>query len=99
MTVSGFMTIWALSIVNGIQSDVFSSRDFIWALMTEHEREYIQLLNEDRSDHPIWNVHKQIGKYLADHAGKSLPIASFDVRERSLSPLGNESATMMWRKL
>ena len=98
MTVSEFLSLWALSIVREIQGNTFSSRDFIWALMANHEHQYIQMLNDDNSEHPIWSIHKQIGRYLADHADE-LGIASINEREHSISPFGNESSTMMWEKM
>lgn len=98
MSVSEFLSIWALNIIEGIQGNTFSSRDFIWALMSNHEHQYIQLLNDDHSDHPIWNVHKQIGRYLADHSDE-LSIVCINEREQSTSPFGNGSSTMRWRKI
>jgi hypothetical protein len=98
MSVSEFLSIWAHNILEGIQGNTFSGRDFIWALMTNHEHHYIQLLNDVHSEHPIWNVHKQIGRYLADHADE-LGIVSINEREHSTSPFGNESSTMMWEKV
>ena len=97
MTVSELLHDVASDIIGELQP-TFSSRDFIWSLMTNHEHQYIQLLNDERSEHPIWNVHKQIGRYLADHVG-DLNIASINERERSVSPFGNESSTMTWEKV
>lgn len=96
MTVSIFLSNYAPSIIQGIQGN-FCGRDFIWALMENYEREYIRLLNDDHSDHPIWNVHKQIGRYLADHSDE-LGIICINEREQSTSPFGNGSSTMRWRK-
>lgn len=95
MSVSDFLSTRAQGIIQGLQGSNFSSRDFIWALMTNYERQYIQLLEEDRSEHPIWNVHKQIGRYLSDHSVQ-LGITSLGYRDPSVSPFGNDSSTMMW---
>ena len=97
MTVKELLENCAVEIISFLPGE-FSSRDFIWALMTEHELEYVRLLFDDGSNHPIQNVHQQIGRYLADHAEKSLAIVSMKKRNPGASPFGKESSTMMWRK-
>ena len=98
MTVKEFMDTNALDIVGAIEAITFSGRDFIWTLMENHEREYIQLLFDDHSEHPIQTVHQQIGRYLADHAN-ALQIVCTNEREPSVGPFGNDSSTMIWRKV
>jgi hypothetical protein len=98
MRVSDFMASYAAEIIERIEKDVFTSWDFIWQLMLEHELEYIQLLNDQNTEHPIWDVHKLIGRYLSEHS-EELGIDSTGEKKRDLSPFGKGSATEIWRKI
>lgn len=97
MTVKELLSTCAKELVEEMETTSFSSRDFIWKLMNNHEHEYIQVLYSDDSEHPIWNVHKQIGRYLANHKD-DLDIIYGNGREVSLSPFGGDSSTQIWIK-
>ena len=98
MLTADFMSAYARIIIEEIPDETFSSRDFIWKMMRNYERDYIRLLNEDTTEHPIWNVHKQIGKYLADHSNE-LGISSTHEKEPSSTPFGTDSQTEIWRRI
>ena len=97
MRVYEFMAENAQRIIDSISSETFSSRDFIWKLMSDYETDYIRMLNEQTCEHPIHEVHKQIGRYLADNA-VSLEIQASGTKEGSIDPFGKISATEIWLK-
>ena len=94
------------SVIRNLESN-FSTRRFIWELMNAYEEDYIELLlevlpanNEDRRPRIIHELHKQIGKYLLNHATE-LSIEKDDdpKKEQSISPFGKTSTTQNWHKL
>ena len=97
MSVREFMADNAATIIDSIQKEDFSSRDFIYRMRQAFERDYIQLLYDDTSNRPMENVHQQIGRYLAEHSVE-LNIADKNQRDPSKSPYGEESSTELWRK-
>ena len=97
MRVYEFMAENARRIIESIASEKFSSRDFIWKLMCDYEIDYIGMLNEQTCERPIHEVHKQIGRYLADNA-VSLEIQASGTKEGSIDPFGKISATEIWLK-
>ena len=97
MRVYEFMAENARRIIESIASEKFSSRDFIWKLMSDYETDYIRMLNEQTCEHPIHEVNKQIGRYLSDNAVR-LEIQVSGTKESSVDPFGNISATEVWLK-
>lgn len=97
MRVYEFMAENARRIIESIASEKFSSRDFIWKLMSDYEKDYIGMLYEQTCERPIHEVHKQIGRYLSDNAVR-LEIQVSGTKESSVDPFGNISATEVWLK-
>ena len=98
MPVNDFMSANAATIIDSIQSENFSSRDFIFKMRQLFERDYIQLLYDDTSTRSMGNVNQQIGRYLAVHSA-DLGIADTKQRPQSTSPYGEPSSTELWSKI
>lgn len=99
MNVNEFLNSRAQVIIERLQpNSIFSTRHFIWELMSTHEIAYIELLSSQEGEHPIRCVHQQIGKYL-DKNAENLGIAKENDKESSVSPFGHASSTQLWRKL
>ena len=97
MRVYEFMAENARRIIESIASEKFSSRDFIWKLMSDYEKDYIGMLNEQTCERPIHEVHKEIGRYLVDNA-VCLEIQASGTKESSIDPFGKISAIKIWLK-
>lgn len=65
--------------------------------MCDYEIDYIGMLNEQTCEHPIYEVHKEIGRYLVDNA-VCLEIQASGTKESSIDPFGKISAIKIWLK-
>ncbi len=92
----------ALEVIEALKNEKktdkeFSSHDFIKKYAWYHEKEYVEMLYDHKTNEPFRTVHAEIALFLARHT-EELKIQK-TTRKESMNIFGHETEVQFWSYL